>query len=81
MVLVAGGSGASFTVGVALGLIRRWEEDYGGREVGRRKVDFVWVVRDFGEYLLSSLFLGLFLASDGVARRECGRAREGKKDA
>lgn len=43
VILIAGGSGASFTIGVALGLVRKMAEGVSGPVV-----NFVWVVRDQG---------------------------------
>jgi predicted ferric reductase len=59
VILVAGGSGASFTVGVALSLVRKLTE-------GSRSpvINFVWVVRDQGMQLchvLSFLTHSIFL--------------------
>ncbi|KAI0071226.1 hypothetical protein K474DRAFT_1652757 [Panus rudis PR-1116 ss-1] len=49
VLLVAGGSGAAFTVGVLDELVGRWvrEREIGGR-VRTKRVEFVWCVRSFG---------------------------------
>jgi hypothetical protein len=43
VVLVAGGSGASFTFGVALNIARRFSP-----QATRPIIDFIWVVREHG---------------------------------
>ena len=45
VVLIAGGSGASFTFAIAMDLVR-----YNSIE-SRLRIDFVWVVRDYGELI------------------------------
>lgn len=44
VVLVAGGSGVTFTIGLATDLIRRLSPD------SRNKIEFVWAVRDSGTW-------------------------------
>ena len=41
VLMFAGGSGASFTVGTALNVIDKWE--------GKKPIDFHWMVRHRGE--------------------------------
>lgn len=50
VVLVAGGSGASFTVGMALNMLKRIRPGY------RQNVEFVWMVKDYGIFSSSSSF-------------------------
>ena len=49
VLLVAGGSGATFTVGVLDDIVARCVK--GGRKGGERtrRIEFVWCVRSFGE--------------------------------
>ena len=55
VLLVAGGSGATFTVGVLDDIVARCVK--GGRRGGERtrRIEFVWCVRSFGEF-----FFGFF---------------------
>ena len=50
VLLVAGGSGATFTVGVLDDIVARCVK--GGRRGGERtrRIEFVWCVRSFGEF-------------------------------
>ena len=71
VLLVAGGSGATFTVGVLDDIVARCVR--GGRSGGERtrRIEFVWCVRSFGEFFFGFfwflfrdllIFLAIFLA-------------------
>lgn len=48
IVLVAGGSGASFTIGVALDLLSRIDDE-------KKVIEFIWMVKDQGKSLLTAI--------------------------
>jgi predicted ferric reductase len=52
VVLVAGGSGASFTFGTALSLIRKMD-----KLTKKPVIHFIWIIREYGEQLLSFALL------------------------
>ena len=54
VVLVAGGSGATFTFGLAADMLRRMNEDT------KQTIDFIWAVRRHGKTIYPLYLLGRF---------------------